>query len=145
MNFSPAPRSQTPFGNAHVPATLLRPSASMKSAGNPRAPSATPKGLNILAQGWRTSAYPGFIEKSQPNPERVASRFSWKRYSTPSGLASLVGAFPRVGALTRQPWAKLSQPFQGCPSPKASRPQTPFGNALVLATPLPEVKFDHGI
>jgi len=138
MNVSPALRSQTPFGNALVPATPLRLSASKASVRRTQAPSATPQGLNHSAQGWRSSAYPGFIEKKRPNPERVESSFSRKRDATPSGLASLV-ALPRVGAAAepaRQPWAELSQRFQRCPSQDAPRSQTPFGNALVPATPL---------
>jgi hypothetical protein len=118
MNFSPAPRSQVVLGNALVPATPLRPGASKASVRHPQAPSATPKGVNLSAQGWRSSAYPGFIEKKWPNPEGVESGLSRKRDATPSGLASL-GAIPRVGAAAepaRQPWAELSQPFQGCPN-----------------------------
>ena len=96
------PRSQTPFGNALVPAT-------------PLPASSTPKGLDNRAKGWRTGAYPGNVDIAA-NPIRVESDpriGSCAHDPTPTGLGRLAG-LPRVGA-SRQPFALLLQPFQGCP------------------------------
>jgi hypothetical protein len=46
-----------------------------------------PTGLNPIAQGWRTSAYPGFLPRIDNNPERVEA-YSPKLLSpTPTGIA----------------------------------------------------------
>ncbi len=110
---STVPRSQVALGNALVPATLLRPSASNTSARRAQAPSATPKGLNHSAQGWRSSAYPGSIEKNRPNPERVESKLQSAPAATPSGLASFFHLF-RVAA-ARQPFALFIATFSRLP------------------------------
>ena len=76
--------------------TSAFPSATWEREKNVRmaASAAIPKGLNHIAQGWRSSAYPGFSE-AKANPEGVVSPASGNRYSTLSGLASS-GVLPRV-------------------------------------------------
>ena len=77
-----------------------------------RRASSTPTGLDNSAQGWRTSAYPGSV-KIGANPVRVESRThgSHDHDPTPTGLGRF-SFLPRV-ARSSQPWAELSQPFQG--------------------------------
>ena len=130
----PFPRSQVALGNALVGEAALPPAVVAavydRRAAEPPA-SATPTGLHLIAQGWRSSAYPGYVAHAA-YPERVESisrNHSRAHDPTPTGLGRLAG-LPRVGA-SRQPFALLSQPFQGCPEAAA------IGNEIASASAFP--------
>src|ERR1700753_666651 len=57
---------------------------------------ATPSGLDLSAQGWRSSAYPGFFSQGVPTLKGL-HRFRRTLDSTPSGLSGFF-CEPRVGA-----------------------------------------------
>jgi hypothetical protein len=127
---SSSTRSQTPFGNALVPATSLPQPVVVTAVYDRRSPS-TPTGLKNTAKGWRSSAYLG-SSPTGANPERVALSprpISRPNDSTPTGLGRF-SCVPRVAALP-QPSAIRQQPFQGCP--KAAG----IGNGVASASAFP--------